>query len=154
LSQANEHYLNNQIRFWNDVMEHGTYDAFWKARNLLPHLKDIRPAVLTVGGWFDAEDLYGPLQMYRQIEAHSPATKNHLVMGPWFHGGWSRSPGDALGPVQFNAKTSLFYREKMEFPFFQHYLKGKGQLDQPKAWLFETGKNEWRRHEAWPPKQA
>jgi uncharacterized protein len=154
LSTANERYFKKQIRFWNDVMDHETYDAFWKARNLLPHLKNIRPAVLTVGGWFDAEDLYGPLQMYRQIEANSPATQNHLVMGPWFHGGWSRSDGDALGPVQFNAKTAVFFREKIEFPFFQYYLKGKGQLEHPKAWVFETGRNQWHRHETWPPRQS
>jgi putative CocE/NonD family hydrolase len=154
LPQANEKYLKNQIRFWNDVMDHGSYDDFWKARNLLPHLKDIRPAVLTVGGWFDAEDLYGALQMFRQIEAHSPATKNHLVMGPWFHGGWSRSDGSSLGPVQFDAKTSIFFREKIEFPFFQYYLKGIGEIDHPKAWVFETGRNQWHRHENWPPKEA
>ena len=154
LPRVNERYFKNQIRFWNDVMDHGTYDAFWRARNLLPHLKDIRPAVLTVGGWFDAEDLYGALQMYKHIDANSPATQNRLVMGPWFHGGWSRTDGEALGPVKFSEKTAVFYREKIEFPFFQYYLKGKGQLEPTKAWVFETGRNQWHRQEGWPPKQA
>jgi putative CocE/NonD family hydrolase len=151
LANANERYFKSQLPWWNDVMAHGNYDEFWQARNLLPHLKDIKPAVLTVGGWFDAEDLYGPLHMFRQIEAHSPGTKNHLVMGPWSHGGWSRGNGDSLGQVQFGSKTGVFYREQIEFPFFQHFLKGKGEWNGPKAWVFETGKNEWHKHDTWPP---
>ena len=81
------------MAFWNEVMRHGTYDDFWKARNLRPHLKNIRPAVMTVGGWFDAEDLFGALETYKHVEANSPAPSNMLVMGPWVHGGWARGDG-------------------------------------------------------------
>jgi putative CocE/NonD family hydrolase len=154
LPRANELYFKNQIGWWNDIMAHPNYDAFWQARNLLPHLKNIRPAVLTVGGWFDAEDLYGALNMYQQIEKHSPKTVNHLVMGPWSHGGWAGGAGSSLGSVRFGSNTANFYREKMEFPFFQHYLKGEGEMKMPKAWVFETGKNQWHEYPAWPPAEA
>lgn len=154
LRRANELYFKNQIAWWNDIMAHPNYDEFWQARNLLPHLKDIRPAVLTVGGWFDAEDLYGALHMYQQIETHSPKTVNHLVMGPWSHGGWAGGSGSSLGAIRFGSNTSAMYREKMEFPFFQFYLKGQGDLKLPKAWVFETGKNQWHEYPAWPPTEA
>jgi len=154
LANADSRYFKGDVSFWNEVMWHGTYDDFWKARNLRPHLRQIRPAVMTVGGWFDAENLFGALGTFKQVEATSPETTNLLVMGPWRHGGWSRSDGATLGPVSFNAKTSIFYREQMEFPFFEFYLKGKGTMQLPKAWVFETGTNQWRRHSAWPPKES
>jgi putative CocE/NonD family hydrolase len=154
LANANAKYFKNDVPFWNEVMRHGVYDDFWKARNLRPHLKDIRPAVMTVGGWFDAENLFGALEVYKNVEANSPATSNVLVMGPWVHGGWSRSDGQSLGPVPFNAKTSEFFRESIELPFFEFHLKGKGELKQPEAWAFQTGTNQWRQFDAWPPKQA
>lgn len=154
LSQANEKYLKNDIAFWNDVLAHGSYDAFWKARNLRPHLKGIKPAVMTVGGWFDAENLFGALETYRHVEANSPGISNTLVMGPWRHGGWAGGDGDSLGPVRFNSKTSVFYREQIELPFFEYHLKGKGQAKHPEAWVFETGRNQWRKHDAWPPRET
>jgi len=154
LSNANEKYLHNEISFWNEMMRHGTYDEFWQARNLRPHLKNIRPAVMTVGGWFDAEDLFGALNVYRSVEKSSPGAYNILVMGPWFHGGWSRSDGDALGFVRFGSKTGVFYREQIEFPFFNHFLKGTGELNLPEAYVFETGTDQWRREEAWPPRNV
>ncbi len=135
------------------MTQHGTYDDYWKARNILPHLKHIKPAVMTVGGWFDAEDLFGPLQVYAYIAKDSPETNNRLVMGPWIHGGWARGEGLNLGDVPFNAKTSEFFREHIELPFFEYHLKGKGSLDQPKAWVFETGTNVWRKYPDWPPKR-
>ncbi len=103
LSQVDARYFKGDVAFWNDLMAHGTYDAFWKARNLRPHLKNVPPsvAVLTVGGWFDAENLFGALQTYRTIETTSPKTSNRLVLGPWLHGGWGRSDGSSLGPVHF-----------------------------------------------------
>jgi hypothetical protein len=153
LSNADKKYFKGEVPFWNDVMAHSNYDEFWKSRNLRPHLKGIKPAVMTVGGWFDAENLYGALETYRAVEESSQTT-NVLVMGPWFHGGWSQSDGDVLGHVKFNAKTSLFYREHIELPFFEWHLKGKGQNRNPEAWVFETGTNQWRRHDAWPPKNA
>jgi putative CocE/NonD family hydrolase len=154
LANANEKYFKNNISFWNDMMKHGTYDEFWQARDLRPHLKNIQPAVMTVGGWFDAEDLFGALNTYQRIEANSPGAFNTLVMGPWYHGGWARSDGDRLGMVNFNVKTSLFYREEVEYPFFAHFLKDKPALKLPEALVFETGTNQWRYEDAWPPKDV
>jgi putative CocE/NonD family hydrolase len=153
LANADAKHYKGQVAFWKEVMKHGTYDEFWKARNLRQHLKNIRPAVMTVGGWFDAENLFGALECYKNVEKNSPdSPQNVLVMGPWVHGGWSRGDGDALGPVRFNAKTSPFYQEKIEFPFFQKHLKGEGDAAHPEAWVFETGTNVWRKYDAWPPK--
>lgn len=151
LANANPKFFHDKIGFWNDAMQHGTYDEFWKSRNIRPHLKNIRPAVLTVGGWFDAENLFGALETYQRIESTQPQSSNTLVMGPWRHGQWNGDAGLALGHVQFNAKTGEYYREQMELPFFQYHLKGKGELKQPEAWVFETGTNLWRQEEKWPP---
>lgn len=154
LVNVNEKYFKNDVAFWNDLMKHGAYDEFWKARDLRPHLKNIKPAVMTVGGWFDAEDLFGALHTYKRIEANSPGAFNMLVMGPWYHGGWARSDGDKLGFVSFNAKTAVFYREEIEFPFFAHFLKDRPAPKLPEALVFETGTNQWRYEDAWPPKDA
>ena len=147
-------HLEGDVAFWNQMMEHETYDDFWKARNLRPHLKAIRPAVMTVGGWFDAENLYGALQVYRNVEANSPGASNRLVMGPWFHGGWSRSDGASLGDVRFDSKTGDFYREQIEAPFFRSHLKQQGEVPTTEAWVFQTGVNTWRRYDTWPPAGA
>jgi putative CocE/NonD family hydrolase len=152
LSNANARYFKDDVAFWNEIMQHGTYDAFWKARNLRPHLKNIKPAVMTVGGWFDAENLFGALETYKNVEANSPGATNFLVMGPWRHGGWGRGDGATLGPVPFFSKTAEYYREQIEFPFFQYYLKGKGRSSFPEAWVFETGTNEWKKYDQWPPR--
>jgi uncharacterized protein len=152
LPNADTQYYKGDVPFWNEVMKHGNYDDFWKARNLRPHLKQIRPAVMTVGGWFDAENLFGALETYKQIETSSPNTTNVLVMGPWVHGGWSGGDGDLLGNVSFNAKTAVFYREQIEFPFFEFHLKAEGKAVHPEAWVFETGTNVWRQYDSWPPK--
>ncbi len=152
LANANERYFKNDVAFWNEAMQHGVYDEFWKARNLRQHLKNIKPAVMTVGGWFDAENLFGALETFKNVEKTAENRTNVLVMGPWLHGGWSRGEGDSLGDVSFNAKTSAFYREHIEFPFFEFHLKGVGEFKHPKAWVFETGTNQWRKHHAWPPK--
>ncbi len=154
LSLANEKYLKHRVAFWDDVMQHPNYDAFWQARNLLPHLKNVKPAVLTVGGWFDAEDLYGALNTYKTVAKNSPAGPVRLVMGPWCHGCWAHGDGDHLGDVSFNAKTSDYFRQNIEFPFFEYYLKGKGNMDLPAAYMFETGTNQWRKYDAWPPKNT
>jgi putative CocE/NonD family hydrolase len=156
LAQADKTYFKGEVAFWNELMRHGTYDDFWKSRNLRPHLTNIRPAVMTVGGWFDAENLFGALETYKTIEAHPPATAttNILVMGPWSHGGWGRGEGTALGHVRFDAKTAVFYREQIELPFFEYHLKAKGAPNLPEAYVFETGTNQWRKYDAWPPKEA
>lgn len=153
LANANERFLKNEVAFWTDMMKHDTYDEFWQSRNLRPHLKSIKPAVLTVGGWFDAENIYGALQVYENVEKSGPQSDNRIVFGPWVHGGWSRGDGDRLGDISFASKTSEYYREKIEFPFFQFHLKQKGDLSKmPKAYMFETGTNQWRQFDAWPPK--
>ena len=151
LPNANEKFLKNEVAFWTEMTKHPNYDEFWQARNLRPHLKDIKPAVMTVGGWFDAEDLFGALHVFESIEKSTPGARNMLVMGPWFHGGWSRSDGDALGNVRFGSKTAAFYRENIEFPFFSYWLKGKKDPGLPKAYVFETGANQWRKFDSWPP---
>ena len=138
--------------FWKDLLEHDTYDEFWQSRAIVPHLSKVAPAVLTVGGWFDAEDLAGPLAVYRSVEAKNPGIDNHLVMGPWGHGGWSRGKGDRLGPLSFGSNTNDFYRDRIEFPFFDAHLNGEGKPDLPEAWVFETGTNQWRRYDQWPPR--
>jgi putative CocE/NonD family hydrolase len=154
LPDANSVYFKNNISFWNEMMQHSTYDQFWQARNLRPHLKNVHAAVMTVGGWFDAEDLSGTLNTYHAIEKQNPGIFNVLVMGPWFHGGWARSDGSSLGNVQFGSKTAVFYRENIELPFFNHFLKDKPAPRLPEAYVFETGSNEWRTYEEWPPRNA
>jgi len=154
LSNVNKKYFKDDVPFWNEMLQHANYDDFWTARNLRPHLKNIRPAVLTVGGWFDAENIYGALETYKNVEASSPGTTNILVMGPWLHGGWSHGDGSSLGPVPFNSNTAAHYRENMEFPFFQYFLKGKGAPSFPEARVFETGTNQWREYDTWPPRKT
>lgn len=143
-----------QEGFWKELLEHDRYDEFWQARNVRPHMKDIRPAMMTVGGWFDAEDMLGPLGIYQAAEKQSPGATNLLVMGPWVHGGWAGGDGDRLGSVRFASKTAQFYRDEIEFPFFLYHLKDKGDPKLPEAYVFETGRNQWRKHNAWPPTGA
>lgn len=144
--------LATRIRFWDLMMNHPTYDRFWKERSILPHLKNIRAAVMTVGGWYDNEDLYGALETYRHIEKQNPGIYNVLVMGPWFHGGWSRSDGDWLGTAYFEEKTSLTYREHFEFAFFNHFLYDKGDISKIKEVnVFDTGTHTWRDFSSWNP---
>ncbi|MBO0799945.1 MAG: CocE/NonD family hydrolase, partial [Blastocatellia bacterium] len=138
LANANRKYFKNEIDFWNDLMKHGVYDEFWKARRVMPHLKKIRPNVLMVSGWFDAEDLYGTLNTYQAIEKQNPGLSNRLVMGPWCHGCWARPEFPGLGDIQFGSNTSAYYQEKIEKVFFDYYLKDKGSLTLPEAASFLT----------------
>ncbi len=154
LPNADEKYFKRKSAFWADMMKHPNYDEFWQARNMRPHLKQIKPAMLTVGGWFDAENLFGALRVYQSIEQRQPVGSSHLVMGPWYHGQWASDAGEKLGNVAFDAKTGDFFREKIQFPFFEQHLKGKDDAKLPEAYVFETGRNQWRKHDAWPPKQA
>lgn len=150
LSNANTRYFKGGIPFWNELMQHPNYDSYWQAKNLLPHLKNIKAAVMTVGGWYDTEDLYGPLQTYKAIKKNNPGISNTLVMGPWVHGGWQNTAGDKIGDANFGFKTSLNY-QALEFAFFKHHLKGGEKPALPEAWVFETGANRWRSFDAWPP---
>jgi uncharacterized protein len=152
-SNLDKLYLKGSNSLFNDQMYHDTYDAYWKARALSQHMKDIKCAVMTVGGWFDAEDLSGPYKTHDAIGKNNPGIANTLVEGPWVHGGWARGDGDHLGDVTFNAKTSQFFRAKIQFPFFEFYLKGKGEA-LPGAYVFETGTNVWRTYKSWPPPAA
>ena len=151
LKNVNEKYFHHKIPFWDSLMKHGIYDDFWKARNSLPHFNNIKPAVLVVGGWFDAENLYGALHTYSSIEEKNSNNKCHLVMGPWIHGGWVRTDGSSLGDIRFGSKTGDYYVKNIELPFFNYYLKGKGELNLPEAYIFETGSNNWRKYVSWPP---
>jgi uncharacterized protein len=137
------------------TIEHDTYDAFWQTRAIAPHLKNVKAAVLTVGGWFDAEDPQGPFTTYHAIKKYNPGTFDGLVIGPWVHGGWARYDGKQLGRVSFDSKTGEYFRQHIQFPFFEQQLKGVKPA-QPIAEVtsFETGSNVWRRYTAWPPAQA
>ncbi len=154
LANSDQLLLKGRSPEWNEFLAHPTYDAFWQARNIRPHLKNIRCAVMTVGGWYDAEDLFGPLETYRWTGRQNPGITNMLVMGPWAHGEWGRKEGDKLGDINFHAKTGEFYREKIELPFFRHFLKNDTNYIATTAQVFETGTHQWRRFDAWPPKQV
>jgi putative CocE/NonD family hydrolase len=153
LREAEEKYMKGRVAFWQQLMEHGTYDEFWQARNLRPHMKNIRHAVMTVGGWFDAENLFGALETYRSVERLSPESENTIVMGPWSHGGWGGS-GASLGDVSFNADTGEYFRDNIQFPFFERHLKGERDTKRPEAWVFQTGTNQWREYDDWPPRNV
>jgi hypothetical protein len=152
LPNADAKYLKNGVAFWNEIMQHGAWDAFWEARNILPHLKNIRPAVMVVGGWFDTENLFGALHTYEAIKEQNPGAPDTLVMGPWSHGEWSRSDGQVLGDIDFGSKTADYYTDQVEVPFFNYYLKDQGTLNLPGAFVFETGGNQWHSLDSWPPK--
>ncbi len=154
LSQIDPKYYKGQITFWEDVRKHPNYDEFWQARNIRAHIKNIKPAVMTVGGWFDAENLFGAVETFKHAEANTPPASNSLVMGPWAHGSCRQGDNDKLGELSFNAKTGVFFREKIELAFFEQHLKGKGDAKVPKAWLFETGTNHWRKFDSWPATEA
>ncbi|MGA7719928.1 MAG: CocE/NonD family hydrolase [Ignavibacteriaceae bacterium] len=146
-----EKYFRHKIPFWDSMMAHPDYDSFWQERNSLPNFNNIKPAVMVVGGWFDAEDLYGALNTYKSIEKKNKDRDNTLVMGPWYHGGWERTNGDSLGNIYFGSKTSKYYQDKIELPFFNYYLKGKGSFNPHEVYVFETGSNEWKQYNQWPP---
>ena len=143
LKNVNLEYFKNSIAFWDSSIAHPNYDYYWQTRNTLPHFKNITPAILTVGGWFDGEDLFGTVKTYRSIEEKNPHTNNSLVIGPWPHGGWARSNGETFGDMNFKTNTSEFYRLNIELPFFNKYLKDKHEAPLPEAFIFETGTNQW-----------
>jgi hypothetical protein len=146
-------YFGDTVPTWNDHMQHGTYDQYWQSRNVPKDLGGVHHPVLIVAGWFDAEDFYGPFRMHRVLK-QTNADKTVLVVGPWSHGAWARGDGDRLGAIGFGSKTSAYYRTQVELPFFNYYLKDKGRLDLPRALAFETGRNEWRKCDQWPPARA
>ncbi|MFK5923090.1 MAG: CocE/NonD family hydrolase [Verrucomicrobiota bacterium] len=153
-AKLNEKYFNGAIPTWKDFIKHPNYDDFWQRQNALRYMNNIKLPVLNVAGWFDAEDFYGAVSIYHEIEKRNPKNNSTLVSGPWQHGGWSRSSGRTLGDVDFGSDTAEWYRENVVFPFFQFYLKDKGKWNPSEAIVFETGRNQWREFDHWPPKNV
>ncbi len=146
--------LGDSIAFWNELIQHPDYDDWWKARDARRNCYQLKPALMVVGGSFDAEDCYGAWNLYKAIEKQSPTTNNRLVMGPWFHGGWSRGDGSYLGNIRFGSKTATWYQDSLELPFFNYHLKGKGSLAKAaEASIFFSGENNWKSFDQWPPLQ-
>ncbi len=154
IKNINEKFFHNKLPFWNSILQHGTYDEFWKSRNNLPHFRNVKPAVLIVGGWYDSEDLYGPLNIYKSIEEKNPFNKCHLIMGPWSHGGWARSNGNFFGDFSFPENTSEYYNKNILMPFFKYYLKNEGELNLLEVITYRTGINEWKFYNEWIPKNS
>ena len=149
-------YYGKENEFWQQLKDHSSYDDFWQKRGILQHLNNIKPAVMTVGGWFDAEDLYGPLNTYTTIEKSSK-NYNTIVMGPWSHGDWARnSAKQVIGNINFGDSISGYYQKNIEANFFRHFLKnnGKGENKLPEAYVFDTGRKEWKTYETWPPQNT
>jgi putative CocE/NonD family hydrolase len=150
LSAVNRKFLRESIPTWNDYVRHPDYDQFWKRQTLVPHIRSATVPTLNVAGWWDQEDFYGPLRIYEALERHDMAGNNYLVVGPWNHGGWTRD-GTSLGPIPFGSDTAAYFRDKVQAPFFAHFLKDKGARDYPEALTFEAGSNRWRTWSQWPP---
>ena len=146
-----EKYFNHESYIWNEYLQHDTYDSFWQKRNIRPHLKNIKAAVMVVGGWFDAEDLFGALHTYEAIEKQNPVNKNYLVMGPWTHGVWSDDEWDKFGTYTYDTNINEYYKDSLETKFFNYYLKDEGNFNVSEATIFETGTNKWKHFNKWPP---
>ncbi|MEM8848103.1 MAG: CocE/NonD family hydrolase, partial [Bacteroidota bacterium] len=145
--------------FWNELKEHPNYDEVWQSKGIIQHLKNVKSHVATmiVGGWFDAEDLYGPLETYKNIEKYNEGNYNTMVFGPWDHGAWARRKGrNAVGNYYFGDSISEFFQEKIETKFFNHFLKGDGDGNTglPEAYVFDSGSKEWATLDTWPPEQG
>ena len=146
--------IGDSIHFWHEMYQHPNYDAWWKARNARVGLYNVKPAMLWVGGLFDAEDCYGAWNAYKACETQSPQTNSKIVMGPWYHGQWSRE-GSYLGNIRFESNTSAYFQQNIEVPFFNYYLKGKGSVDKiAEANIFFTGENNWKQLANWPPQNV
>jgi putative CocE/NonD family hydrolase len=161
LSNAKALFPGGDNPYWDELVSHTTYDEYWRRRALTNDMTNVKPAVLVVGGWFDAEDLGGTPKLFRAVSDGHPASAVILVMGPWTHGGWDGPESDRVGDVSFGSMTGDFFRERIELPFFLFYLKGQGAGPAspkdgrvPKAWVFETGTDVWRSFDAWPPKDV
>ena len=154
LSNVNSNYLHGTLPTWNDFVSHPNYDAFWK-QQAMPYLLT-KPKVpnLNVAGWWDQEDFYGPMKIYDILEKADPDHLNYLVAGPWNHGGWGHGPGRALGEIPFGSDTALYFRQKIEVPWFAYWLKNKGSLPLKEALLFQTGSDKWVQFDSWPPREA
>ncbi len=153
LANADAKYLLGKIPTWSDFVAHPNYDAFWKKLAVAPHLDRVTVPTLNVAGWWDQEDFSGPLKIYAALEEHDTGRMNCFVAGPWNHGGWARD-GSRLGRIAFGDDTAKYFREKVQAPWFAHYLKDKGRLAQPEALAFQTGANRWESYDEWPPRRS
>ena len=147
-------FFNNQCELWNEMLIHNTYDEYWKIRNVSQHLKNINIPTLAVGGWFDAEDLYGSLKTYQALQSHSNNSQTKLVMGPWTHGGWKAPEWKFYATHDFGSNTSVTFQDSIETQFFNYYLKNKGTFNIAAATIFETGSNQWTSYASWPPQNT
>jgi putative CocE/NonD family hydrolase len=155
LGNLDKYYKEDNV-FWQQLKKHSSYDEFWKSRGIIQHLKNVKPAVMFVGGLFDAEDLYGPFNSYEAVEKNS-SNYNTIVYGPWSHGDWARTiERQAIGNVYFGDNISRDYQRDIETNFFNKFLKenGKGENNLPEAYMFDTGTNQWKSYAQWPPKNA
>jgi putative CocE/NonD family hydrolase len=153
LKNATAKYHNDNF-FWQEIVDHPNYDEFWQKRSILPHLTNVKHAIMTVGGWYDAEDLYGPLNIYKKIESSSPGTYNTIVMGPWSHGDWARETGyQQVNHIYFGDSISTFYQREVERKFFNANLKEGVQPQLPEALMFDCGLKAWKEFTSWPPKE-
>ena len=144
-------YFNHRSYIWNEYLQHDTYDDYWQKRNIRPHLTGVNVPVLVVGGWYDAEDLFGSLHTFEAIKKQNPFNKNFLVMGPWTHGAWSDDRWTQFGSYQYGVNINTYFQDSLETTFFNYYLKDKGNFDATEATVFETGSNEWKHFSQWPP---
>ena len=151
LREANRRYLDGARPTWNNFVKHPNYDGFWKDQETSQYMRDIKVPNLNVSGWFDQEDFYGPWKIYRAAEKTDKANLNFMVCGPWNHGGWARGDGRMLGKIDFASDTAKYFREQVQAPWFAYWLKDKGTLQAPEVLSFETGSNEWKRYDTWPP---
>ena len=145
--------------FWQEIINHPNYDENWQKKSLVGHLKNdsSKVATMVVGGWFDAEDLYGTFETYKHFESNRSRPYNTIVVGPWSHGGWAREPGkQSVGNVYFGDSISTFFQKNIETKFFHHFLKEKGDAVSglPEAYVFDTGAKVWQQYAVWPPKNA
>ena len=153
LANVNAKFLKGKIPTWNDYVAHPNYDRFWQRQTILNYLtKPLTVPTLNVAGWWDQEDFYGPLTIYRALEKQDRNNLNFFVAGPWNHGGWYRAEGNTLGNIDFGGPTARYYRERIQAPFFRCYLKDRCEGRQPEAITFESGANDWRSWDSWPPK--
>jgi len=143
--------FGNKSYIWNEYLQHDTYDGYWRQRNIRPTLTNVSVPTLVVGGWFDAEDLFGALETYSSIEQQNKPNTNRLVMGPWTHGAWESASWKQYASHDFGSNTSKYFQDSIEAPFFNYYLKGEGKFDKAEATIFETGSNQWRNYTSWPP---
>ncbi len=153
LRNVNGKVFKGEKPTWNDFVKHPDYDTFWKKQSAHMYLNQVKVPALHVGGWWDQEDYLGPLKIYEKLEKDDPKGQNFLCVGPWNHGGWAGGDGSNLGNIDFHSSTSKYFREKVQAPWFAYYLKDKGPLDLPEALLFQTGSNQWKRYDTWPPKK-